>query len=38
MRKRTYLGHIVENGKVEPRKSKLHAMAQFALPVTKRQV
>ena len=38
MRECTYLGHIVGNGEVKPEKSKLQAIAQFPLPVTKKQV
>ena len=38
MRECKYLGHIVGNGEVKPEKSKLQAIAQFPLPVTKKQV
>jgi len=38
MRECTYLGHIVGSGEVKPEKSKLQAIAQFLLPVTKKQV
>jgi len=36
MRECTYLRHIVGNGEVKPEKSKLQAIAQFSLPVTKK--
>ena len=34
----TYLGHIVGNGRVQPKQSKIEAVASFPKPCTKKQV
>ena len=38
MRQCTYLGHQVGNGEVRPERQKIEAVAQFARPVTKKDV